>query len=185
MTNLTGNFYTTDFDQEMLDFIKNTYPEVASKDVSSQDAKLEFCDFSDGGKFWTSNLIEKNTEHLTKQQFKERIGMIKSNEMPELIAGRHFVVTEGGSKYLVLGDDRFLIFNGDSPYDMTVSGWHIGDNIGEIVTVYDSFIHDRSTAYDTNYAILVWRKQSPVVELTLEQIADKMGVPVSSIRIRD
>lgn len=78
MKQFDDSFYTDDFDQEMLDWlIKEDYT------VVSGNSKLESPDASDNclayGKifeyFWTGSLSPSTFKHLTKQQFKDKIGM--------------------------------------------------------------------------------------------------------------
>lgn len=77
------SFYTTDFDQEMLDYIKKI---GCNTEVSKGNWKEEHKVLFYGNKldvFWTDKvkrLLYKPYSRLTKQQFKEKIGMIDKVE---------------------------------------------------------------------------------------------------------
>ena len=96
-TDFNCNFYTDDFDQEMLDFISSKYIRFY-KNWSARDCFLKYNKGLFG--FWTSPSIEDNWyEYLTKQQFKEKIGMTtKQFSKKDLVAGKHVVKFRGGSE---------------------------------------------------------------------------------------
>lgn len=74
---LSGWFLTTDFDQDMLDFIRehHSHHHVLGHDLTIEDDVLNYSREIDS--FFTDNstVRESNYKELTKQEFKERIGM--------------------------------------------------------------------------------------------------------------
>lgn len=70
--NFDESFYTDDFDQEMMDFIEDNFAITGLKEEWVKGE--EFLKYGVGcNYFWTSYI--KGGEYLTKQQFKEKIGM--------------------------------------------------------------------------------------------------------------
>lgn len=94
-------FYTEDFDQEMLDYCQKVYG-LSTRQRSTKD---EFLRYGSGNNyFWTCNDDWHNSdfEKLTKQQFKEKIGMTtKQFTKADLVAGKHVVECVNKNKYLV------------------------------------------------------------------------------------
>lgn len=76
MNHFEYQFYTEDFDQEMLDFIKNKYgTDAYDLEWSKCSERLYYGDGVDG--FWTDSddSCLEEFEELTKQEFKKNIGM--------------------------------------------------------------------------------------------------------------
>lgn len=96
-------FYTEDFDQEMLDYCQKVYG-LSTRQRSTED---EFLRYGTGNNyFWTCNDDWHNSdfEKLTKQQFKDKIGMTtKQFTKSDLVAGM-ITKYENGDLRLVLGD---------------------------------------------------------------------------------
>ena len=82
MKQFNHSFYTDDFDQEMLDFLKQEGFLVTDNSWNDANIKDVIIRYSDGQEaFWTSsgNVDKSFGVHLTKQEFKKRIGMTKTN----------------------------------------------------------------------------------------------------------
>ena len=73
MKQFSESFYTDDFDQEMLDFIKETHR--IQNDYGLDNLYLRYSQIANG--FWTTSNrpLESFGEYLTKNQFKGKIGM--------------------------------------------------------------------------------------------------------------
>ena len=150
-------FYTESFDQEMLDFIKETLR--IQNDCNLDDLYLRYGRIGKG--FWTTSTspLKSFGKHLTKNQFKEKIGMtknkpllenyfVKPNEMCEeipntftksmLVSGKHIVETCQGDRYLVAGD--YIIglkgYHGLKDYSNSLEESTYGDSEWDIEKVY-------------------------------------------------
>ncbi|QDP59550.1 MAG: hypothetical protein GOVbin4162_124 [Prokaryotic dsDNA virus sp.] len=74
MNHFNESFYTDDFDQEMLDYIWENYSvSDIQYEWASSDTYLKYSPAL--GYFWTCYCENTNSVKLTKQQFKEKIGM--------------------------------------------------------------------------------------------------------------
>lgn len=113
--NFKNGFYTDDFDQEMLDFIKvnsnyyNTdmYPFEVEKGH-------DYLRFAKDRKFYVTDL--RWGDFLTKQQFKEKIGMVDKTTFTkdDLVVGRHVVECRNGGRYVLLKEGLlFGLHDGD------------------------------------------------------------------------
>ncbi len=121
MKSFEESFYTEDYDQEMLDFIEENYTidyvngwEIKSALVHKVHKNKEF-------------FVSRYTQHygakfLTKEQFKEKIGMTNNSygkntfTTDMLVAGKHVVELCDGSLMLVLLINEELVFVEDESY---------------------------------------------------------------------
>ena len=115
MSTFDKSFYTTDFDQEMMDFIEG------NSGFKIEDEFLHWHDYHNilaygagRGAFWTESAaldVYRTSTPLTKQQFKEKIGMPMESPVTEettfgkkdLVDGM-FVKCRNGEIHVVLGD---------------------------------------------------------------------------------
>ena len=115
MKSFNESFYTTDFDKEMIDFITSVY-EVSDLQWDSNGDELVYG--TGNGYFWTNTfpnhrpartILYWGSEPLTKQQFKEKIGMPQDNIVEESTFGKKdlvdgmFVKTRSGEIHVVIG----------------------------------------------------------------------------------
>lgn len=104
MSYFNEKFYTNDFDQEMLDFVEKKYG--LSKNQIDVDADfLRYGNSNDY--FWTCNGHYIGYMKLTKQEFKQKIGMeenmtTKQFTKADLVAGKHVFKTRSGLYNLVI-----------------------------------------------------------------------------------
>lgn len=109
MSLFSEDFYTDDFDQEMLDWIKSNLKisQIQGEwDVSH--TKLEYYNTKGIDYFWTSNCTSHETK-LTKQQFKEKIGMVtKQFTIADLKDGMVVEIDSGLPDH----PNKRVIFNG-------------------------------------------------------------------------
>ena len=102
-------FYTDDYDQEMLDFIKGNYN--YSDDYPypfDMTMGYEYIRFADYGMFYVT--CYNRGRYLTKQQFKEKIGMVDKSTFTkdDLEIGKHVVECRNGDRYVVLDKGLLL-----------------------------------------------------------------------------
>lgn len=111
MTHFNENFCTDDFDQEMIDFITDTLKMrcTGNDPVTPPDLSSTYLKYSRGLNFWTSNNPDPVEEYLTKEQFKEKIGMTtckpdcEDNTLTQLEVGKTYVFKDEESKGRYLG----------------------------------------------------------------------------------
>lgn len=163
-----GSFYTDDFDQEMLDFIKSNY---------SIDKRLPFDNTS--GNYVRYDVVSNNfvvwramsRGYLTKQQFKEKIGMVDKNTFTkdDLEVGKHVVECRGGERFVVLDKGILLSLNGVnwgrlSHFTMELT--HKCDHL-DIVKVY---LVEEKNIYICKDLPLVWqRTEKSEAQLKMEE----------------
>ena len=166
------SFYTTDFDQEMMDFVESRYK--ASERQWNLDGD-ELVYGKGNGYFWTNSFPHNGSARdfiwetpmtLTKQEFKEKIGMPQDNIAEEgttfgkkdLVDGM-FVKTREGEIHVVIGD---------SAHDIT--GYlDLGNSDLDIVEV---FIKEK------NYSLIkhlngvglksIWKRTPPKTEKVIK-----------------
>lgn len=133
MESFEEGFYTEDYDQEMLDFIKKNYTINHVNGWGIQCTLLH-----NHGEFFVSRYDGKGRgmETLTKEQFKKKVGMINSSSdesvfTKDMIKDGMFVKIRGDI-YMVLGKvlcsyDRYILLedydDGLNDYDQEV--WNI------------------------------------------------------------
>lgn len=145
------SFYTTDFDQQMMDFIK----EISDYEVDNQGNWREYHSILAYGKgldlFWTdNNRLDSYPSDalLTKQQFKEKIGMPMDKPATEKktftkkdLVGGMFVKTRNGEINIVIGDiacdnTGFLYLKEEYNEDMLDIVSDEGDDEYDIIEVF-------------------------------------------------
>ena len=94
------SFHTNDFDQEMLDFIEKNY------DVDKCNGwyvSVSLCYHPIDKDFFVLACTASGN-NITKQQFKEKIGMTNKGTFTkeDLVAGKHVVECRNGTRYVVL-----------------------------------------------------------------------------------
>ena len=102
-------FYTDDFDREMLDFIEDNY---SVDNINGWHVTKTLCyHYNDNDFFITGStpLLIDGT-YLTKQQFKEKIGMTNKNTFTkdDLVAGKHVIECRNGTRFVVLEENVLL-----------------------------------------------------------------------------
>lgn len=73
-----------------------------------------------------------------------------------------------------LWNDKYGIVHGSTQYVKIYSITHPGTS--------DIFL--RSDSKENTFRKLVWQKEKPIVELTVDQIAEKFGIEVECLRIK-
>jgi|TARA_A100001518_G_C1227286_1_gene80645 hypothetical protein len=155
MKKFSENFYTDDFDQEMLDFIEENYNvDTVNGWYVKRCLSYHFYD----NDFYVSEYLGHGV-YLTKQQFKEKIGMTNKDTFTkdDLVAGKHVVECRNGSRYVVL-EDNVLLELGDL-------GWEGLDDFEEDLL----FGRDNSDEWDivkvyrVQYKNIHLRKDLPLV----------------------
>lgn len=111
MTQFNESFYTDDFDQEMLDFVKENFEitdDIDEWDLTDKNLKY----YTGLDYFWTGSSTNWYTK-LTKQQFKDKIGMTDKESTTQqnntftkdmLVSGEHVVKLRDGTYNLVMGN---------------------------------------------------------------------------------
>lgn len=109
---------------------------------------------------WDLDYQLKNGMNALINENEEEITMKHSNEMPDLIAGKHMILTEDGSKGLVLADNIALYFEGNSAMDFEATGWDYLEAY-KIEAVYELHTKLHSLSFDvedTNMLKLIWQR---------------------------
>ncbi len=190
MTQFNESFYTDDFDQEMLDFIKEDFK--ITKDINEWDLSHEGLIHGEPlCYFWTDSICDYITDdfkYLTKQEFKDKIGMTdKENTTQQnntftkdmLVSGEHVVETREGIRYLVAGG-MIINLNGYQPIgsyeedlefknlplmsiDKIYSGRYHDDEIDCPRNVKEYHAGDGFKDYLQNVEnfTLIWKRESP------------------------
>lgn len=107
---LTENFCTDDFDQEIINYLVEAgYPVLGNTPDDKPNLNQKMLKYGTGNKyFWTSDDDGYVHTLLTKEQFKEWIGMTKKQEekkdmkLSDLVSGKHVVEYRDGDLRLVL-----------------------------------------------------------------------------------
>ena len=180
MKQFNQSFYTDDFDQEMLDFLEKEGYSVSGKVCYSypnlSDKYLKYYDVQEC--FWTTDVEYKygNPTFLTKQQFKEKIGMTEKENTSKqsntftksmLVSGEHIVKLRDGSYNLVMKDR--IVYKG-----RWVSLEHLTDNLIhycveedytdedlDVIAVYSLKKHfTLNNLEDGKELTLIWQRES-------------------------
>lgn len=170
-----NQFYTEDFDQEVLNFIEGKYgTESSGGEWSCSAERLYYGTGVDG--FWTDSDgggLEE-FEELSNQEFKQKIGMeenmtTKQFTKSDLVAGKHvFKVRKGGYYLVIKTEDRGLAgvnLDGLSHFgtldtfkeDLSYRHCSVKDDL-DIVEV---FVIDSSTTFDYLHRNLkcIWKRE--------------------------
>ncbi len=109
-------YYTDSFDKDMLDFIKHELQMEADNEDEWDVTDAHLVYSSNLGWYWTCELTNpENYEYLTKQQFKEKIGMTtKQFSKKDLKTGMILVFNNGEYATVLLGTANGDIVTGDS-----------------------------------------------------------------------
>jgi len=91
MKQFNEDFYTADFDQEMVDFLlREGHAVTGQQQTLKPDTKDKYLKYSKAvGCFWTDSFGVFKFRHLTKQQFKEKIGMTEKSSEKKI---KHWLV---------------------------------------------------------------------------------------------
>lgn len=118
MSLFNENFYTDDFDQEMIDYVRNLGSTLKRSRTDYLETKYKYlkygssCDY-----FWTNNNTVTLDEYtyLTKQQFKEKIGMTqKQFTKADLKTGMIIEFMSGEIAQVLLNTKNGDIVTGDT-----------------------------------------------------------------------
>lgn len=159
-------FYTDDYDQEMLDFIEKKYP-VTKDGYWGDEGSLVYGMGNDY--FWTTDYTFV-TNKLTKQQFKEKIGMTNTGEVTsnedftpdDLQVGQHVVELRNHRRALVVqGSKHKSLWFLDNQHWMKLS--HRDDLTGKSGCDYDIMKVYFFGRYPNaiNKDNVVWERKSP------------------------
>lgn len=179
------SFYTDDFDQKMLDYLKEncvTTP-LTNSEWSKYHRLLGYGNICQ--RFWTSSteyMQINNFKYLTKQQFKEKIGMTNKQFTKDmLVAGKHVV------RYKEDGELGLIVESAQGKYILFYNG-----------ATYASPLED--TDYDQVYTIdtpcgvhginsnltLIWqREEKSEAQIKLEQLEEqqrKLADEIAAVR---
>lgn len=159
------DFYTDDFDQDMIDYLVDSGWVVQDND--SRDARVDnlYLRFgSSQGYFWTTdNSYDFNLgKLLTKQQFKEKIGMTTGYKLAD---GSY------SSKYKV--GDKFEVVRVPNLSE------HYNRRVGSIITLIDDDGTD-SPYFDDEFICVGWHRlkpyKEPAKQFTKSDLLDGMRV---------
>lgn len=138
MSLFNENFYTDDFDQEMIDYVRNLGSISKRSGVDYLETKYKYlkygssCDY-----FWTNNITITLDEYnyLTKQQFREKVGMTQKQFTKADLKDGMVVKYRGSSNGLSLA-------NSQKGLRLMVAGFAISeDSFNEIDAYSDELIY--------------------------------------------
>lgn len=189
-----GSFYTDDYDQLMINFIKKKYSVVEDKVFKfifdREMPYLRYINFEDAFVVCTTaNGFIKGGVYLTKQQFKEVIGMKEIFTKGDLVVGKHVVEFRDGRRGLWL-DKLILILEDDTciPNGKILEGLkHTEVTELDIMKLY-SF---EENPCEVNEEDLIWireenfegiRSHCQVLEDELSRLSEKMNNIYSKLR---
>lgn len=135
MSLFNENFYTDDFDQEMLDYVRDLGSTIKRSRTDYLETKYKYlkygtsCDY-----FWTNNITVTLDEYtyLTKQQFKEKIGMTQKQFTKADLKDGMVVKYRGDKK------DREDLSNKCSGLRLVVNTYLISSDNFNVLDDYDS-----------------------------------------------
>lgn len=138
MKKFNESFYTNDFDQEMLNFIKDNLNVTADGNLSTENMYLKYG--KNGKCFWTHDnapMSQLCFVYLTKNQFKEKIGMTNESQ-PEKQEGIFKLIDKEGYSARSDANKEFL-----EDYGILVDGFYYYkgrvDAEGDLMEVNDDW----------------------------------------------
>jgi hypothetical protein len=171
MTQFNENFYTDDFDQEMLNFLKKNFKYTNELDgCPANPIYLKYSIINEY--FWTSDYKPSHgSKQLTKQQFKEKIGMTTNTHSNKnttftkdmLVSGEHVVEFGDGDLGLVLASG-FVCQNcrmgfDDINYDLTYDDDDCDLDIVKVYKIKRNFILNNLSTKEN--LTLLWERETP------------------------
>lgn len=167
-------FYTNDYDQEMLDFIKRNYDWDSVQSTIPNPSGLYYSNKDDD--FCLLSHVP-DCKHLTKQQFKEKIGMTNKTTFTkdDLVAGKHVVECRNGNRYVLVTQDVLL--------GLDSAGWNTIDEFEENLTYKYNDCWDIMKVYGViqknlhtyEHLPIVWeRTEKSAAQLQYEECQAKM-----------
>lgn len=146
-------FYTEDYDQEMLDFIEENYDIDTCNGWYVKRSLIYHCDDND---FYVSEYLGHG-KHLTKQEFKEKIGMVNKSTFTkdDLVAGKHVVECRNGNRYVLVAHDVLLGLNS--------TGWNTIDEFEENLVYEDNNCWDIMKVFEVEQRNLHTYEHLPIV----------------------
>lgn len=183
MSTFNESFYTTDFDQQMMDFIESKY-EIENPELEWTTTHSTLAHGSGLDSFWTEDIntpndySEQGYTLLTKQQFKEKIGMPvdksatekKTFTKKDLVDGM-FVKTRNCGTYLKLGE---LLLQGEGflyldDYDENLIDIRDVDKGFDIIEVLTPNKPTNLNTYLGGYnSDSIWKRTTPKSEKVLK-----------------
>lgn len=170
-------FYTDDFDQEILDFIEENYDVLKSVcyPFSLSSCNNNYIRCTHQSKFIVTCF--KCGAYLTKQQFKEKIGMVNKSTFTkdDLVAGKHVVECRNGNRYVLVDKDVLL--------GLDSTGWNTIDEFEENLAYKDNDCWDIMKVYGViqknlhtyEHLPIVWeRTEKSQAQLQYEECQAKM-----------
>lgn len=174
MKEFDESFHTNDFDREMLDFIKENY-NIDTCNGWYESVSLCYHPLDKDFFILTCTASGNN---LTKQEFKEKIGMVNKTTFTkdDLVAGKHIVEYRDGCRRFVMCDDYLIGTDGCSSL-----GNFDGNLISvcksmDIVKVYEITTRDTVDGFLKHLNLnLVWeRTEKSEAQLQYEECQAKM-----------
>lgn len=167
-------FYTEDFDQEMLDFILVTQSESKARYM---DKSHSFLKYGTGNNyFWTiDGGSSRGYKQLTKQQFKEKIGMplTKKKDWWEVLTEKEgyvtVIVTAREGNYISIGNRTYLGNDGwveQNEFNDTAPDFEVV----RVVTTIAGLGVNGALGLNTGYEEVVWTKELPEEGVKREEI---------------
>lgn len=187
MSLFNETFYTEEFDQGMLDFIKGNHPINTLWNL--EDGFLNYAPALDC--FWTDNYKARHWSGMTKEEFKCKIEMITEEEKvvdkntftkSNLVAGTHVVeIRDGSLMLLVLINGEMVAVDEDGYAEIKdyyredlKNNDHLNLDIMKVYSVGE--LGTLEDVLDKNYLTLEWQRppEKTPSQLKLESLQQKM-----------
>ena len=193
-----GKFYTDTFDQEIINFIEKNLP-VSDTNWKNRTKGCVYLKYSQYNKvFWFSGSIDPDFKYLTKQQFKEKIGMANKQFTKDmLVAGKHVVEYRSGERRLILEAQGVVGCAGLNNYRDDLSNYNdclintydrnTYDNGATIMKVYtlSNVYHFTELLKDSNLTLIWQREEKSEAQIKLEQLEEqqrKLADEIAAVR---
>lgn len=179
-TQFDGEFYTDDFDQEMIDFIEQNLP-VSNIDWHNKTVHDIYLKYSHHNKcFWFSDDSVSCFKRLTKQQFKEKIGMTTKQFTKSDLKDGMRVVHRDKTETVVVGCELWVT-KSDNYFERSLH-MYSGSLLDDLKSKSQLRQYDIMEVIDRDNTVLFKRVEKSQTQLQLEElekqqreIADKIA----------
>lgn len=130
------------------------------------------------------NLMSVENIREIRLATEEEIKLLKSMTHPELKPGMVIEYQNGERRLVVLINDKLRAISNDT-YLMEPTEYFTLKKIVNIVKIYQPASAGSLDYLLNNPGQLIWKYEEEVKELTMQEIANKFGIPVEKLRIKE